>query len=249
MGETPAFELFDVEITAITDKTAAELIVGGDLTGCVHFVNAFSMTESTRNPAFKATLQAGTALPDGMPLVWIGRRLGIHSLTHRAYGPDVMRQCLDLGRGASVSHFLFGTDDETLQQLRQAIESSWPGAKIVGSLAPSFGEFSDADVATYAPTIKGSGADLVWVGLSSPRQDLLASRLTEHTDQTLLCVGAAFDFIAGTKNTSPAWMRRIGMEWLFRFISEPRRLWRRYILGNPQFVFLALRQRPRLLRV
>ena len=100
MGETPAFELFDVEITAITDRTAAELLVGGDLTGCVHFVNAFSMTESTRNPAFKATLQAGTALPDGMPLVWIGRRLGIHSLTHRAYGPDVMRQCLDLGRGS-----------------------------------------------------------------------------------------------------------------------------------------------------
>ena len=153
MGETPAFELFDVEITAITDRTAAELIVGGDLTGCVHFVNAFSMTESTRNPAFKATLQAGTALPDGMPLVWIGRRLGIHSLAHRAYGPDVMRRCLDLGRGASVSHFLFGTDDATLQQLRQAIESSWPGAKIVGSLAPSFGEFSDADVATYASTI------------------------------------------------------------------------------------------------
>ena len=248
MGETPAFELFDVEITAITDKTAAELIVGGDLTGCIHFVNAFSMTESTRNPTFKATLQAGTALPDGMPLVWIGRHLGIHSLTHRAYGPDVMRQCLDLGRGASVSHFLFGTDDATLQQLRQAIESSWPGARVVGSLAPSFGEFSDADVAAYASTIKDSGADLVWVGLSSPRQDLLASRLTEHTNQTLLCVGAAFDFIAGTKNTSPAWMRRFGMEWLFRFISEPRRLWRRYILGNPQFVVRLARSRPRLLR-
>ena len=248
MGETPAFELFDVEITAITDKTAAELIVGGDLTGCVHFVNAFSMTESTRNPAFKATLQAGTALPDGMPLVWIGRRLGIHSLVRRAYGPDVMRRCLDLGRGASVSHFLFGTEDATLQQLRQAIEISWPGAKIVGSLAPSFGEFSDADVATYASTIKGSGANLVWVGLSSPRQDLLASRLTEHTDQTLLCVGAAFDFIAGTKKTSPAWMRRWGMEWLFRFVSEPRRLWRRYILGNPQFVFRLARSRPKLLR-
>ena len=248
MRDAPAFELFGVEITAIDDQVAAQAIVSGEITGCVHFVNAFSMTESTRDAEFMAALQSGTALPDGMPLVWIGRRLGIESLRRRAYGPDVMRRCLDVGRATSVTHFLLGTNDATLQQLRQQIEISWPGATIAGSLAPKFGDFSDSDVNAYASAISASRADLVWVGLSSPRQDLLAVRLAEHADHTLLCVGAAFDFIAGTKKSAPLWTQRLGLEWLHRFVSEPRRLWRRYLIANPKFVSLVVRRRPRLLR-
>ena len=242
MEPLPAFDLFGVTVTAIDDLTAAEAILTGKIQGCVHFANTHVMSESTRDPSLRSALQAGTVLPDGMPLVWAARRSGLKALRRRAAGPEVMKNAIDKSEGRQVSHFLLGTNQETLSLLRTEILERWPTASIAGSLAPKYGDFSDADVLAYANAAKSSGADLVWLGLSSPRQDILAHRLARHTSQTLLCVGAAFDFIAGTKATCPALLQRFGLEWLFRLATEPRRLFRRYATTIPRFIRLYLKE-------
>jgi len=246
MSNLPTFTLFDVEVTAIDDAVAAGAIIAGEISGTVHFANTHVMSESVRSQALKTALELGTVLPDGMPLVWIARRDGVPGLKRRASGPDVMMACIDKGRSSGISHFLLGTDDTTLARLKSEILSEWPGTRIAGTLAPSFGDFTQQDVDSYATAVRNSGADLVWLGLSSPRQNLLAIELSSLTNQTLLCVGAAFDFISGTKRACPKWLQQLGLEWFFRLITEPRRLFRRYATSIPRFVFLYVRSRGNL---
>ena len=243
MEPLPTFDLFDVTVTAIDDLTAAEAILTGKIHGCVHFANTHVMSESTRDSSLRSALQAGTVLPDGMPLVWAARRSGLKDLRRRAAGPEVMKDAIDKSQGKQIPHYFLGTNQETLVLLETEILQRWPTATTAGSLAPKYEDVSDTDVSVYANAAKASGADLVWLGLSSPRQNVLAHRLARHTSQTLLCVGAAFDFVAGTKATCPAVLQRLGLEWLFRLATEPRRLFRRYATTIPRFIRLSLKEK------
>jgi len=180
--------------------------------------------------------------PDGMPLVW-GIRMTQNRAQDRVYGPDLMKLALQGGGRLGWKHYLYGSTPSTLEALQQSIERFAPGAEIVGAWSPPFRDLTPDEESEALEHIRSSGADVVWVGLGMPKQELWMHQVRAGLPGVALVgVGAAFDFLAGTKRQAPSWMQRAGLEWLFRLVQEPRRLWRRYILNNPAFVFLLARQ-------
>jgi N-acetylglucosaminyldiphosphoundecaprenol N-acetyl-beta-D-mannosaminyltransferase len=156
----------------------------------------------------------------------------------RVYGPELMRRAL-VESGPSVGHFLYGSSEATLQRLEARIAEFAPQARIRGSISPPFRPLIEAEISAHADMILSSGATIVWVGLGLPKQELWMDRVAAKLPGfTLVGVGAAFDLLAGTVRQAPGWMQRSGLEWLFRLIQEPRRLWRRYIWNNPAFLGL-----------
>ncbi|OHV26158.1 glycosyltransferase [Rhizobium sp. RMa-01] len=191
---------------------------------------------SIHNRAFLVT-------PDGMPLVWALRRAG-HSESDRVYGPDLMLSVFDAGSSKGLRHFLYGATAETLEQLQARLLAKFPQARIVGSYAPPFRKLSMQEEADIADRLNRSGADIIWVGLSSPKQELWMARMRDRLEASMLIgVGAAFDFHAGLKRQAPRFIQRSGFEWVFRLLCEPRRLWRRYALVVPTFISLTAFQR------
>jgi N-acetylglucosaminyldiphosphoundecaprenol N-acetyl-beta-D-mannosaminyltransferase len=143
-----------------------------------------------------------------------------------------------------LSHFLLGGTPDVLADLERRIGERYAAAHVAGRLAPPFGDPTEEDLDEYALQIRASGADIVWVGLGTPRQDIVISRLVGRVDAVLVGVGAAFDFLSGRKSEAPEFLHRTGLEWTYRLASEPRRLWRRYLIGNTLFIAAALRQLP-----
>ena len=141
------------------------------------------------------------------------------------------------------AHYLLGGSGQTLPQLREQIAARWPQARVVGAESPPFRPLTDAEARAQDDRIAASGAQIVWVGLGTPKQDWEVQRLAARLPVVAMAVGAAFDFLAGAKPQAPAWMQRTGTEWLYRLASEPRRLARRYAWGNPRFVYAAVRDR------
>ena len=180
--------------------------------------------------------------PDGMPIVW-ALKLSGHGAANRVYGPDLMLALFDAGQGADLRHFLFGSTAATLARLQVRLLRDYPGARIVGAYAPPFGDWTPTQEAEMVERINTSGADIVWVGLGTPKQELWMGRTRERlTASMLIGVGAAFDFHSGTKRQAPRVIQRSGLEWLFRLASEPRRLARRYAVAVPAFIGLSLIQ-------
>jgi N-acetylglucosaminyldiphosphoundecaprenol N-acetyl-beta-D-mannosaminyltransferase len=204
--------------------------------------NVHSIVTASRDPAFATALEgADLATPDGAPVAWMLRRLGF-SRQQRINGPDLMwKYCAEAGtNGTSV--FLYGSTPETLMRLREALRRAFPDLQIAGSYSPPFRALSAQEDAEVVDMINASGAGVVWVSLGCPKQELW---MAEHRDQvsaTMVGVGAAFDYIAGTVKRAPHWMQRAGLEWLHRLASEPRRLWRRYLITNSLFAIGAARQ-------
>lgn len=187
---------------------------------------------SIHNRAFLVT-------PDGMPLVWALKRDG-HSESGRVYGPDLMLSVFEAGRAKGLRHFLYGATARTLERLEARLLARFPEAQVAGSYAPPFHALSRQEEADVADRINRSGADIVWVGLSSPKQELWMARMRDRLEASVLVgVGAAFDFHAGLKRQAPRIIQRSGFEWAFRLLCEPRRLWRRYAVVVPTFVSLA----------
>ncbi len=243
--DSNAFQTCGVRINAIALHDAVDTVLAakGGLT--VHLCNAYTLALASKSDRLIRTLnQSGLNLADGMPLVWIAQQLGYAHIDRRVYGPDLMAAVIDRGQESQTRHFLFGSTPEVLDALGTEISSRWPAAKIVGAIAPPFHDISDDELRESLHTIDTSEADIVWVGMGTPKQDELVERLGALSSRTFVAIGAAFDFIAGTTSQAPSWMRRNGLEWLYRFASEPRRLWRRYVFGNARFVWVNLRSRP-----
>ncbi|MGR9194391.1 WecB/TagA/CpsF family glycosyltransferase [Rhizobium leguminosarum] len=191
---------------------------------------------SIHNRAFLVT-------PDGMPLVWALRHAG-HVESDRVYGPDLMLSVFDAGSSKGLRHFLYGATAETLEQLQAHLLAKFPQARIVGSYAPPFRKLSTREETDIADRLNRSGADIIWVGLSSPKQELWMAHMRDSLEASMLIgVGAAFDFHAGLKRQAPRFIQRSGFEWAFRLLCEPRRLWRRYALVVPTFISLTAFQR------
>jgi N-acetylglucosaminyldiphosphoundecaprenol N-acetyl-beta-D-mannosaminyltransferase len=207
------------------------------------FCNVHSVMTARREPAVAAALRrADLACPDGVPLVWALRALGAAAQT-RVYGPDLMELALPHGVQRDWRHYLYGATPETLDRLRAAAERLAPGVRIVGAHAPPFRPLTDAERAAVLDDIRGSEADILWVGLGMPKQELWADSVRhELPGVAIMSVGAAFDLLSGTVPQAPDWIQRMGMEWLFRLLQEPRRLWRRYLVSNPAFVVAFARQ-------
>ena len=184
------------------------------------------------------------AVPDGMPLVWLGRRALLHGDVQRCYGPDLMLAICEAGLDSEWKHCLYGATTEVLEKLRQQFEARFPRIKIVESIAPPFRPLTEAEQADVVERINAALPDIVWVGLGTPKQDLWMGEFRDKlTAPVLIAVGAAFNFHAGRVAQAPHWMQRAGLEWLFRLYKEPRRLWKRYVLGNPRFLWLLAKSR------
>jgi N-acetylglucosaminyldiphosphoundecaprenol N-acetyl-beta-D-mannosaminyltransferase len=234
-----------VDIDFIAPSPAADLVASRGVRGDIHLCNAYTLALADERPDLASSLEgAALNLPDGTPLAWIARRRGIPDCT-RVYGPDLMCDVLDRGRSSDLGHYLYGSTPEVLAALEQRIGERWPGARIVGSESPPFRDITDDELDASLRSARTRGADIVWVGMGTPKQDLLVRRMAELDDATYVAVGAAFDFIAGTKKQAPAWMQRAGLEWLFRLLTEPRRLGRRYLVYNAKFLRLLWRTRRR----
>jgi N-acetylglucosaminyldiphosphoundecaprenol N-acetyl-beta-D-mannosaminyltransferase len=176
-------------------------------------------------------------VPDGQPLVWALNALG-HGLQDRVYGPELMdRGCARAARTGQKIYLYGGRNQGALAQLARTLRLRHPGLKIVGGYAPPFRPLTEAEEEHIAQDIDRSGADVVWVGIGVPKQEKWMARMRPRMSAPVLIgVGAAFDFHAGLVPQAPPRMQRIGLEWLFRFVQEPRRLWRRYLRYNPRFV-------------
>jgi len=215
----------------------------------VHFANAYNVALADSDPAYAALLAAGDLVfTDGLPVAWVGRRLhrDVAAQWSRVYGPDVLAGVLEHSNMENPRHYFLGATPETLNALVSRVQSRWPAAVIAGSDSPPFRQATAEELVERDKRIMESGATLVWVGLGTTKQDQEVRRLANSVPVIALAVGAAFDFLAGTKPQAPTWIQRTGLEWAFRLATEPRRLARRYLWGNPRFVIAAIRRRKAL---
>ncbi len=185
--------------------------------------------------------------PDGHPVRVAMNHLRGTQLTDRVCGPDSMLRLVAAASERSVPVYFYGSQPETLEKLTAALTRQFPSLRVAGSYAPPFRPLTPAEEDDVTAAIAASGARLVFVGLGAPRQSLFALRFRDRLPIGWICVGAAFDFLAGTKSRAPQWMQRGGLEWLFRLASEPRRLAKRYLVRNSVFVMLYGQERWRLL--
>ncbi len=192
--------------------------------------------------------RAGLVTPDGMPMVWLLWYHG-HKNADRVRGADFMSAILEYGATQGWKHYFYGTTPETLALLESRLKARIPELKIVGSLSPPFRDLTLEEDEAIVAEINASGADIVWVGLSTPKQERwMSSHRARLNAAALMGVGAAFDFHAGTAREAPRFIQRSGFEWLYRLASEPRRLWRRYSRGVPIFMWQILLQKTGLRR-
>jgi len=191
----------------------------------------------------EAVLGADFTVPDGQPLVWALQLLG-HPLRDRVYGPELMdRACARAARTGRGFYLYGGRDEASLALLERELVRRHPGLRIAGRHCPPFRPLTESETRAVADDIDASGADVVWVGLGVPKQEKWMAAMRERLSAPVLVgVGAAFDFHAGVVPQAPNPVQRFGMEWLFRLVQEPRRLWRRYARYNPRFVAGFARQ-------
>lgn len=209
----------------------------------VHLANAYTIALSDRDDAYRQLVNSGVVFADGKPITWISRLARHRPKIQQVRGPQFFLDVLDIGRHSDVRHFLLGSTDETLKELRTSLIAQFEGVQIVGSYSPPFRPLTPEESAYQDALIRQSDADIVWVSLGTPKQDVEAARLALSTARPAVAVGAAFDFAAGGLPVAPTWMRSVGLEWAFRLASEPRRLWRRYLFGNVRFMWAVLRRR------
>jgi N-acetylglucosaminyldiphosphoundecaprenol N-acetyl-beta-D-mannosaminyltransferase len=221
------------------DATVANRDAGYVCVAAVHTVMACQEDAELR----AAVLGADFTVPDGQPLVWALNALGA-DLPDRVYGPELMdRACARAARTGRRFYLYGGRNHGALAELARVLRLRHPGLKIVGGHCPPFRPLTDAEEEAVADEINRSGADVVWVGIGVPKQEKWMARMRDRLDAPVLIgVGAAFDFHAGLVPQAPEALQRLGLEWAFRLVQEPRRLWRRYLRYNPRFVLGFLRQ-------
>ncbi len=203
---------------------------------------AHSIMDAYDDAEFRRILNSsGLTTPDGMSVVWILKLRG-HKEVGRVYGPDIMLATCQRGVEKSYRHFLYGGKPGVADDLAAQLTDRFDGLQIAGTLSPPFRQLTTEEDRETVGLINAVNPDIVWVGLSSPKQERwMAEHLGRIHAPVMIGVGAAFDFLSGSKPQAPQWMQRSGLEWLFRFASEPRRLWPRY-KRYPLFVWLVLLQ-------
>jgi N-acetylglucosaminyldiphosphoundecaprenol N-acetyl-beta-D-mannosaminyltransferase len=239
-----------VPITACTPAEAAQEVVRlatSDLDDGVdiHLCNAYTLALADRDIDFKALLQCGSInFPDGKSVVWANKLLHREREipSDRVYGPDLFLDVLELGQAVGLRHYMLGSTPDVMNKMGAELRHRFPHVHIVGEESPPFRELTDAEFDEQRRRIVESQAQIVWVGLGTPKQDWQSARLADGVPAVFAAVGAAFDFVAGNVRQAPLWMQRNGFEWLYRFAVEPRRLWRRYLFGNARFIRAALRR-------
>ena len=241
-----------VGVSAINIADALALIDRWIATGAHRYVcvtGVHGVMESQRDPALRDIHnRAGLVTPDGMPLVWLSWLHG-HDRVERVYGPDLMLACCEASVTKGYRHFFYGGGTGVPELLAARLQQRFPGLTVAGTWSPPFRELSEAEEQAMIDRIAAARPDIVWVGLSTPKQERWMARYVGRLRvPVLIGVGAAFDMHAGVKKQAPRWMQRSGLEWLFRLATEPRRLGRRYLINNPWFVWRLLLQSSGMVR-
>lgn len=244
---TPSFPVLGVRVHAVQipevisqmEHWIAERSFGHTIVAA----NAHVVIEAQEDPRVKEAVNAADlVMPDGMPLVWLGRRRGF-PLKERAYGPGLMEAFLSTSAAKGYRHFFYGSTPETLKALTQKVQERFGKVEIAGSHSPPFRPLTREEDEEIVEMLNAAQPDVLWVGLGCPKQELWMYAHKERLRIPVLAgVGAAFDFLAGVKPRAPRWMQQSGLEWLFRLLSEPRRLWRRYLVKGGKFVALVVRE-------
>ena len=242
----PRVDVLGVKVSAIHMEQALDVIDDWITTGIRRYVcvtGVHGVMESRRDPHLqKIHNNAGLVTPDGMPLVWWSKSRGWRH-TGRVYGPDLILACCERSMATGYRHFFYGGNDGVADLLARRLSKRFPGLSVAGTFTPPFRPLSTEEDDDVIKRINDAGADIVWVGLSTPKQEYwMAEHLDRIESPVMIGVGAAFDFHAGLKKQAPAWMQQSGLEWFFRLATEPRRLWKRYLYNNPAFVWLAIQE-------
>lgn len=208
--------------------------------------NAHVVTTAARDVVFGEAIRgADLAVPDGAPVAWMLRRLGFAD-QRRISGPDLMVKLFERCAREGLSVYFYGSTAEVLHKLRTQLERDFPALRIAGAESPPFRQLTRGEERAAVTRINDSGAGIVFVGLGCPKQELWMMRHRRQVRGVMIGVGAAFEFYAGTVKRAPGWMQRAGLEWLHRLVSEPRRLWKRYLVTNTLFVWGAFLQLTRM---
>ena len=187
----------------------------------------------------KVVNQADLVTPDGMPLVWMMRARGVQN-QQRVYGPTLMLRILESAARENIPVGFYGGKPDVLEKLVERMHTRDERLKVVFSCSPPYRALSPEEDEEIVKQINQSGARVLFVGLGCPKQEIWMAEHRGRVDTVMIGVGAAFDFHAGAKPQAPVWIQNIGLEWLFRFLTEPRRLWKRYLYHSPRFVVLAI---------
>lgn len=243
-------DVLGVEVTpARREQVLAAVIAWAQqrTSAIVDFMGVHGLTTARQHGEFAAALaQFDVVACDGQPIRWALNRWYGANIPERVYGPAMMLQICEEAARRGIGVYLYGGKPDALDQLRQRLLQQFPGLNIAGAESPPFRTLTNEEHAAVDQRVNESGAGLVFIGLGCPKQELFAARHRDGMHAVQLCVGAAFDFHAGTAKMAPAWMQRRGLEWLYRLGCEPRRLWKRYLVGNAHFVGLCLKRALRL---
>jgi N-acetylglucosaminyldiphosphoundecaprenol N-acetyl-beta-D-mannosaminyltransferase len=239
------FEVLGVPFAAVqipdVIRQVEKWITNGRQTHYITVSNVHSVVESQHDPRFKETLKhADLNVPDGMPIVWLGRSRG-HNLPRRVYGPDLFNEFCRDTQGKRYRHFFYGGAPDVAEALAHNVKEKFPGSQVVGYYSPPFRALTSREDLQVIDAINAAEPDVLWIGLGCPKQEFW---MHEHLESlqvpAIIGIGQAFDIYAGKLRQAPQWMRESGLEWLFRLLLEPRRLWRRYLVYNTQFIFRLL---------
>lgn len=239
----PRYNVLGLGIAALTLTSARDLILGvrgHGKSGYICLATAHGVTEAQHDPELRTAYEGAWLItPDGMPFVWLGPP-GVE----RVYGPDLLLAVCEAGRAIGLRHYLYGGAPGVTQQLAANLRNRFPEVEIVGEYTPPFRPLDEAESAALAADVARARPDVMWVGISSPKQEKFMARYAPQLDAgVMIGVGAAFDFHSGRVRQAPRWIQRSGLEWLFRLVTEPRRLGPRYLKTTPLFAAHVLAQR------
>jgi N-acetylglucosaminyldiphosphoundecaprenol N-acetyl-beta-D-mannosaminyltransferase len=245
-SELRSVDILGVKVHGVDLEVTLQIMerwVRGNQRDYICLANVFGVVESRHNAQlWEAYHRAGLVVADGVPIVWASRVFGEKTIT-RVYGPDLFLAACVRSLKTGWSHYFYGGAPGVAERLAAQLTNRFPGLRIAGWSAPPFRQLTTAEKEEAIRTINDSRADILWIGLGAPRQEIwMAEQRSALSPSVAVAVGAAFDFLSGAKPEAPRWMQRIGLGWLFRFLTEPRRLWRRYLIGNSMYLFLIGKQ-------
>jgi len=243
MYEGTTYYVGAVPIAGVSVQASVELILDAAhsrRTLATHLCNAFTVALAWEDSAFRDLLcRADVNLPDGSPVAWLGRRHGVRGPVRGA----TLVEAVIADSPPSVAHYFYGAHPGVAARMAKALSERYPNLRVAGVEAPPFEPITDESVLSLSRRVQTSGADVVWVGLGTPKQDYLVDQLVRYVSRPIIPVGAAFNFLSGQVRPAPTLLHGSGLEWLYRFAQEPRRLWKRYTVGNIRFLRAVLSDR------
>jgi N-acetylglucosaminyldiphosphoundecaprenol N-acetyl-beta-D-mannosaminyltransferase len=236
------FDVLGTPISVTDLNTTVKQIVqwsNGREPRSVCFRDVHGIVKALDDPELALAHQSASIIaPDGMPIVWIGKAKG-HKIG-RTYGPDVMDAIMQQSAASGLSHYLYGGKEGVAAKLKDEMVGLHGSINFAGIETPPFHDLGEPELMGLVSRVKASGANILWIGISSPRQEKLMAKLSPFLSMPILAVGAAFDFHSGTVRQAPRWIRNSGLEWAFRIAAEPNRLAERYLRVVPRFLLLLL---------